>query len=80
MKRPAFTLVELTVATSIACVIAAGIFLFFAGSKRLSREAYLEVSAAMDGRLARERALFEPTRTVSQELLPFSNRVWEVSQ
>lgn len=58
MNRPAFTLVELMIATFLTCVIAAGVFMFFSGSGRLSRDAYETVSAVMSNRVVREKAIF----------------------
>ena len=80
MNRAAFTLVELMIATSVACVIAVGVFMFFSGSATLSREAYEEVSRAMADRQAREQDLFVRARLEPSVQLPFSNRWEEVSQ
>ena len=44
MNRSAFTLVELMIATAITCLIAAGTFMFFSGSGRISRAGYREKS------------------------------------
>ena len=58
MNRRAFTLVELMIATFLTCVIAAGVFVFFSGSGRLSKEAYETVSAAMSNRVEHENAQY----------------------
>ena len=81
MNRPAFTLVELMLATSIVCVIAAGVFMFFSGSGRLSRDAYREVSAAMSGRADREKSFFTPRQGLESPYLPYdTNRLWEAAR
>ena len=56
MNRPAFTLIELMIATALTCVIAAGTYVFFAGSGRISREGYDAISSALANRVARERS------------------------
>lgn len=80
MSRSAFTIVELMIATAITCVMAAGTFLFFSGSKTLSREAYDEVTGMMASRADRERDLFVRARQFVDVQLPFSNRWEEVSR
>ena len=62
MNRPAFTLVELMLATAITCVIAAGVYVFFSGSGRISREGYREINAALSNRVDREKRLFVPSQ------------------
>ena len=77
MNRRAFTLVELMIATSLACVIAAGVFMFFSGSGRLSRDAYETVSAAMSRRSERENAIFSPGHPRESPCLPYdAGRRW----
>lgn len=81
MNRPAFTLVELMIATFITCLIAAGVFMFFSGSGRLSKDAYEAVSAAMDSRAARENSIFGPGRSGGEPYLPYdTGRRWEGSR
>lgn len=70
MKRPAFTLVEFIIATSITCLIAAGVFMFFSGSGRLSKDAYETVSAAMNSRIERERSIFRSRLPRENPYLP----------
>lgn len=70
MNRPAFTLVELLIASAVACVIAAGTFMFFSGSGRISQDAYREINNALSNRVDRELRLFAPTRTGGTVLLP----------
>lgn len=78
MNRPAFTLVELMLATAITCVIAAGVFMFFSGSGRLSKDAYETVSAVMSNRVERENAIFAPGRLRESPDLPYdTGRGWE---
>lgn len=76
MNRPGFTLVELMLATTITCLIAAGVFVFFSGSSQVSREAYDDVTSAMSDRVVREQALFVEARLVPDVRLPCSN-LWE---
>ena len=77
MNRRAFTLVELMIATFLTCVIAAGVFVFFSGSGRLSKEAYEAVSAAMSNRVERENAVFRPGRVRESPYLPYdTGRRW----
>lgn len=80
MGRPAFTLIELMIATTITCVIAAGTYMFFSGSGSLSREAYKEVSAVMSDCIVREKEIFRPGQVSENACLPCSNRVWEVAE
>lgn len=80
MSRPAFTLVELMIATTITCVIAAGTYMFFSGSGRMSREAYEEVSAAMTDCIVREKEIFRPGEFSEDACLPCCNREWEESK
>ena len=78
MNRPAFTLVELMIATAITCVIAAGVFMFFSGSGRLSKDAYEAVSAAMTNRVEREKAIFRADSRSGNPYLPYdASRRWE---
>ena len=74
--RAGFTLVELMIATALTCLIAAGTFLFFSGSKTLSRAAYDEVTRAMSARTDREKSLFAEARRLVDVRLPGSN-LWE---
>lgn len=74
--RTGFTLVELMVATALTCLIAAGTFLFFSGSKTLSKDAYDEVTRAMSARTDREKSLFVEARRFVDVRLPGSN-LWE---
>lgn len=75
-NRPAFTLIELMIATALTCLIAAGTFLFFSGSKTLSRDAYDTVTRAMSARIDREKSLFVEARLKVDVCLPSSNH-WE---
>ena len=74
--HPGFTLVELMIATAITCLIAAGTFLFFSGSKTLSKDAYGEVTRALTARIDREKSLFVEARLQVDVRLPGSN-LWE---
>lgn len=78
MSRPAFTLVELMIATFLTCVIAAGVFMFFSGSGRLSKDAYETVSAVMSNRVERENVIFAPGRLRESPDLPYdTSRRWK---
>lgn len=78
MNRPAFTLVELMIATFLTCVIAAGVFMFFSGSGRLSKDAYETVSAVMFNRVERDKAIFRADRFRESPYLPYdAGRRWK---
>ena len=80
MNRPAFTLVELMIATSIACLIAAGAFMFFSGSGRISKESYREINNALSNRVDREQRLFAPTWRGNTVLLPCGDLAKEADE
>lgn len=60
--RPAFTLLEVLMASAIATLVAASLATFFLGSQRLIRDSYLESQLSLKLRERRERVLFQTMR------------------
>ena len=60
--RPAFTLVEVLMASAITTLVAASLATFFVGSKRLIRDSYVESQLSLKLREQRERILFQAMR------------------
>ena len=80
MNRSAFTLIELMIATAITCLVAAGTFMFFSGSGRISRAGYREINNALSNRVDREKRLFVPARTDGTVFLPCDGLAGEVDE
>ena len=60
--RPAFTLLEVLMASAITTLVAASLATFFVGSRRLIRDSYVESQLSMKLRERRERLLFQTMR------------------
>lgn len=60
--RPAFTLIEVLMASAITTLVAASLATFFIGSKRLIRDSYIESQLSLALREQRERILFQTMR------------------
>ena len=58
MRRPAFTLVEMTLATTVTAVLSVALATLFVGIHRLVRQSYADAALSLSLRAARERALF----------------------
>lgn len=60
--RPAFTLIEVLMASAITALVAASLATFFIGSQRLIRDSYIESQLSLKLREQRERLLFQTMR------------------
>ena len=60
--RPAFTLLEVLMASAITALVAASLATFFVGSRRLIRDSYIESQLSLALREQRERVLFQTVR------------------
>ena len=60
--RPAFTLIEMLMASAITALVAASLATFFIGSQRLIRDSYIESQLSLKLREQRERLLFQTMR------------------
>ena len=60
--RPAFTLIEVLMASAITTLVAASLATFFIGSQRLIRDSYIESQLSLKLREQRERLLFQTMR------------------
>lgn len=60
--RPAFTLLEVLLASAVTTLVAASLVTFFFGSRRLIRDAYVESQLSLKLREQRERVLFQTMR------------------
>ena len=60
--RPAFTLIEVLMASAITTLVAASLATFFVGSQRLIRDSYVESQLSLKLREQRERLLFQAMR------------------
>ena len=58
MRRPAFTLVEMTLATAVTAVLSVALATLFVGIHRLVRQSYADAALSLSLRAERERALF----------------------
>lgn len=58
MRRPAFTLVEMMLATTLTVVLSAALATLFIGVRRLVRQSYADAALSLSLRAERERALF----------------------